>query len=66
MRTRIRRYVTKAYLTFVAVDEHGRPRSLPALMLDTDDDVRRHAQAEARRHARLRAAGRGEQEGCTS
>jgi acyl-CoA hydrolase len=61
MRTRTRHYVTKAYLTFVAVDDHGRPRSIPALTLDTDDAFRRHAQAEGRRRDRLRAAGRDEQ-----
>ena len=60
MRTQTRRYVTKAYLTFVAVDEGGRPRALPALRLDTEDDHRRHAQADARRRERLRAAGRAE------
>ena len=31
MRTGTRRYMTKAYLTFVAVDEDGRPRPLPPL-----------------------------------
>ncbi|HEX7838006.1 MAG TPA: acyl-CoA thioesterase [Kofleriaceae bacterium] len=61
MRTRTRRYVTKAYLTFVAVDERGRPRPISALTLDTDDAIRRHAQAEGRRRERLRAAGRDEQ-----
>jgi len=61
MRTQTRRYVTKAYLTFVAVDEHGRPRQIPALALETTDDHRRHREAEARRHTRLRAAGRTEQ-----
>ena len=60
MRTQSRRYVTKAYLTFVAVDDGGRPRTVPALTLDTDDAVRRHAQAAARRRDRLRAAGRPE------
>jgi acyl-CoA hydrolase len=58
MRTRTRRYVTKAYLTFVAVDDHGRPRPIAALSLATEEDRRRHADAELRRHARLRAAGR--------
>ncbi len=58
MRTRTRRYVTKAYLTFVAIDGNGRPRPIPALVLASDDDRRRHTQAEARRHDRLRAAGR--------
>src|ERR1041384_3974985 len=60
MRTQIRRYVTKAYLTFVAVDEAGRPRQIPARTLDSPDDVRRHTQADVRRHERLRAAGRAE------
>lgn len=58
MRTGIRRYVTKAYLTFVAVDEHGRPRAIDPLRLATDEDVRRHAEAERRRAERLKAAGR--------
>ena len=58
MSTRTRRYVTKAYLTFVAVDPAGRPRPVPALELPTPDDVRRHAEAERRRADRLRAAGR--------
>jgi acyl-CoA hydrolase len=53
-----RRYVTKAYLTFVAVDAHGKPRPIPRLELVTDDDHRRHAGAETRRADRLRAAGR--------
>jgi len=59
MVTRTRRYTTKAYLTFVAIDEAGAPRQLPPLMLETADDRRRYAQAQARRADRLRAAGRG-------
>ena len=58
MRTGERRYVTKAYLTFVAVDERGKPKPLPRLELETDEDVRRHRDAERRRADRLRAAGR--------
>ena len=58
MRTGIRRYVTKAYLTFVAIDEHGRPRPISSLELVTEEDVRRHTDAERRRKERLRAAGR--------
>jgi acyl-CoA hydrolase len=60
MRTRVRRNVTKAYLTFVAVDAAGRPRPIPPLTLETADDTRRHAAAAARRHERLRAAGRAD------
>ncbi|HEY3804580.1 MAG TPA: acyl-CoA thioesterase [Kofleriaceae bacterium] len=58
MRTGTRRYVTKAYLTFVAVDEHGRPRATAPVELASDEDRRRHADAERRRKDRLRAAGR--------
>jgi acyl-CoA hydrolase len=58
VRTGARRYVTKAYLTFVGVDEHGRPRPVPTIELATDEDRRRHADAEHRRKARLGAAGR--------
>ena len=59
-RTRERRYTTKAFLTFVAVDGAGRPRPVPALALDSDDDRRRFHDGERRRHERLRAAGREE------
>lgn len=58
MRTGSRRNTTKAYLTFVAVDEAGHPREIPPLVLESDDDRRRHADAQARRAERLRAAGR--------
>jgi acyl-CoA hydrolase len=59
MRLRTRRYVTKAYLTFVAVDAHGKPRALPdPLELDSEEDRRRDSDAHRRRAERLRAAGR--------
>ena len=58
MGSRQRRYTTKAYLTFVAVDAVGRPRPAFPLELETADDHRRWAAAEQRLHARLRAAGR--------
>jgi acyl-CoA hydrolase len=53
VRTGARRYTTKAYLTFVAVDAIGKPRPIPRLVPVTDEDRRRHADAEARRAARL-------------
>lgn len=65
MHTGERRYVTKAYLTFVAVDDHGKPRPIPPLELVTEDDRRRHADAEFRRAARLKAAGRTKPTGAT-
>jgi len=54
-RTRARRYTTKAFLTFVAVDENGRPRELAPLVLETDDDRRRHVAAQMRRARRLQS-----------
>ena len=48
-----RRYTTKAYLTFVAIDAAGKPRAVAPLLLDTDEDRRRAADAVARRNARL-------------
>ena len=56
--TRARRYTTKAYLTFVAIDADHRPRPVPELVLDSDDDRRRFAAARSRRSERLRAAGK--------
>ena len=48
-----RRYTTKAYLTFVAVDKSGKPRAMPPLELENEEDERRHHDAEQRRQSRL-------------
>ena len=58
MPSQSRRYVTKAYLTFVAVDPVGKPRAIDKLAIVTDNDRRREHEAETRRSERLRAAGR--------
>jgi acyl-CoA hydrolase len=55
MTTGERRYTTKAYLTFVAIDTLGKPRPVPPLELETDEDRRRHADAIERRRVRLGA-----------
>jgi acyl-CoA hydrolase len=52
--TRTRVQATRAYLTFVAVDDQGRPREVPKLTPETDQDRRRFRQAAARRTVRLR------------
>lgn len=57
-RTRKRRYTTKAYLTFVAVDEGGRPVPVPPVLPTTPEEERRYRDAAARRAERLRATGR--------
>ena len=44
---------TRAYLTFVAVDEAGKPRPIDPLVLETDEDRRRFGLAARRREERL-------------
>lgn len=39
-------------VTMVAVDEHGRPAPIPPLLVETPDEKKRWAAAEARRKAR--------------
>lgn len=49
-----RKHAATAYLTFVAVDEHRRPRPVPAIAPETEDERRRFERAAERRAARLR------------
>lgn len=51
-----RRHILSAYLTFVALDAEGRPRPVPALRVETDEERRRYAEADLRRASRLRHA----------
>jgi acyl-CoA hydrolase len=44
-----------AYLTFVALDDDGKPVKAPMLLTATEDEARRAREAEARREARLGA-----------
>jgi len=43
-----RYHATTAYTTFVALDEHGAPRPVAPLRLETEEDHRRHGEAKAR------------------
>jgi len=47
------RHTASAYLTFVALDENGRPASVPGLVLETDEERRRNREAVCRKKARL-------------
>ena len=49
------RHVVSAYLTFVALDEHGQSTSVPPVVPATDIEARRFEQAGQRREARLRS-----------
>ncbi len=46
-------HTASAYLTFVAVDDGGRPVEVPSLVLETDAEKRRFAAAKKRREQRL-------------
>lgn len=46
-------HVASAYLVFVALDESGRSRDVPALEPETDEERRRVREAEIRRSHRL-------------
>lgn len=49
-------HVCTAYLTFVALDEKGRKKDIPAVIPETEDDKRRYDQAMIRRNHRLSLA----------
>src|SRR5215218_2811943 len=51
----VRRLTSRAYLTFVSTDRAGQRLTIPGLVLETDEDRRRAAEAEVRRAERLRA-----------
>ncbi|MGC8609207.1 MAG: acyl-CoA thioesterase [Thermoplasmata archaeon] len=46
--TGTRKYATKAYLTYVAIDSDGRPTEIPQIVPETDEEKRRYADAEKR------------------
>ena len=47
------RHTSSAYLTFVALDENGKPRAVPALVFETDNERRRNREALMRKMMRL-------------
>jgi acyl-CoA hydrolase len=47
------RHTSTAYLTMVALDGEGRPTSVPELLTESEDEVRRRREAELRRANRL-------------
>ena len=53
--TGVRRMTSRAYLTFVSIDEQGRRVPIPPLLMETDADRDRAAAAEIRRAERLKA-----------
>ena len=51
----------RAYFTFVALDENGRPRPVPPLVIESAEEEREHAAAEKRRADRLARRKRDEE-----
>ena len=53
LRTGKQRHTNSCYFTMVAVDKDGKKHEVPKLILETDEDKRRHMNAEKRRVNRL-------------
>ncbi len=49
-----RTHTCSAYLTFVALDEHGKRRPIPPVLPESEEEQRRYRQAEERREYRLK------------
>ncbi|NMA66158.1 MAG: acyl-CoA thioesterase [Clostridiaceae bacterium] len=47
------KFTNKAYVTFVALDDNGKPRPVPQLILETDEERKEYQEALKRREARL-------------
>lgn len=52
------RHVSSAFLTFVAVDRHGRHLPVPPVIAETDEEKRRYEDAGRRREHRIAERGR--------
>lgn len=50
-----RRHTNSCYLTFVAIDESGRPRQVSPIVPQSDEEMRRHEAAKTRRALRRQA-----------
>ncbi|OYV71073.1 MAG: hypothetical protein B7Z72_06995 [Gemmatimonadetes bacterium 21-71-4] len=51
--TGVRRHTNTCYLTFVALDDAGRPVPVPAVAPETEEEWRRFREAEVRRAQRV-------------
>ena len=54
IKTGERRLTSKAYLTFVSLDDNGKPAAVPPLLIETPEDEQRCRDAQVRRADRLK------------
>ncbi len=52
-----RRHTSSAFLTYVALDDQGKPTAAPPLLLTTEEEKQRYHDAEVRRQHRLSTKG---------
>ena len=48
------RHTASAYLTYVSLDVNGKPTTVPPLVLESEEEMRRNREAQARREVRIR------------
>ncbi|MBI2027281.1 MAG: acyl-CoA thioesterase [Deltaproteobacteria bacterium] len=48
------RLVAKSFLTFVSIDEHGKPKAVPAVIPQTEIEKKRYEMAQRRREHRVK------------
>ena len=53
LETGTRTHTSSAYLVFVALDDEGRPRYVPPLLAETEQEHRRQREAKIRRETRI-------------
>ena len=51
--TMIRKHIVSAYLTFVALDDHGKPTKVPPVAPESEEEKRRFKEADLRRSSRI-------------
>jgi acyl-CoA hydrolase len=54
--TRIKTHTNACYFTMVAIDENGKPKTVPQLILETEDEKIRFEQAKLRKELSLKYA----------
>ncbi len=54
-----RQHTSSAYVTFVAIDEEGRPKAVAPVIPETPDEKRRYREAAVRRNLRLASREKG-------